>query len=354
MRSRPAAIAAVLAMALSCAAGAGAAAPDDKSPKWDGSRRQPHPQDPAQGRVRPGGRPVRILSSAVLGPVHLRALPRLRHGPEGAPLQRGPNGRSPRPPGRAMDLGGRGDGNADPPFLQKVEGHVGTRRRRADGLGLHAPLRPPPRRGRGFRASRGERHSRFPLGSFRPARDQLHGLSQRVPPPGPQRVGPAGHAGELPLGRHRRRRLGGGRGHGLEARCDLGPLRRPQPGRQGVGHRPFGQVRSGAFRLPAQGISRHRLQARRRPMPVLSFHGPGRGGEARIRRGRAHGVRAQMRELPPERNRARHDPRLRRGDAGQSQPRRRDPHLCRLSPRQGSREGREGVCRKTGRSFPEA
>jgi hypothetical protein len=41
MRSGPPVLTVVLAAALSCAAGAGAAAPDDKSPKWDGSRVSP-------------------------------------------------------------------------------------------------------------------------------------------------------------------------------------------------------------------------------------------------------------------------------------------------------------------------
>ena len=119
---------------ISSSLAAGQTAPKPKT-QWDGSRTTPVHLIPLKDAVRPADRPDRNQPPAVLGPVFLRSLPRLCGHQRRPALQRR-DGRQPGPPGGALGLGGRKNGDAPAPLLPEVGRRLEPRGRRPHAPGI--------------------------------------------------------------------------------------------------------------------------------------------------------------------------------------------------------------------------
>ncbi len=348
-------IASASGSAAAWAAPASAVTEAQKQKPWDGNRTTPAHLIPLRDENDQLIVPTDVDPHAVLGPLYLRPVPRLQDGPGRLALERHEVGEE-RPARRALDLARPEDRHGPAAVLPKVARDLGPQDARAQPVGFHDALRPPPAGRRAGRAGRGRRlpGRRLALERLRQGRGELPRLPQQVGPPGRERVGEAGPAPEPALGGHGGGRYRRGRRHGLAPRRDLGRHERAEPRRPRVGRGALGQVPDGRFRLEAPLLLRHRLPARGQELPGLPFGLAGRGRAGDLAGRRPHGPGHQVRRVPPERPRPRHHPRLRGGGGGDRRPVGRIVHLPGMPPRRGRVRPAVGHARPARRALPQA
>ena len=229
MKPERAALSVLLACALSCAA---AAASDDKTPAWDGSRVSPVHRIPLKDEldqeiVPSESYPLPFSARFTCAPCHVYETVRkgLHFNAGGKDV---PAGR----PGEPWIWADEGTGTMIPLSYRKWKGAWDAGRGRPDGLGIHAPLRPSSRRRRDLRAPRGRRltpDSRWDVsGRLEINCMGCHNASPRQDPSEWTRQVLRENfrwAATAAAG------LGDVGGMASRLGRDLGPVRRPQPGR---------------------------------------------------------------------------------------------------------------------------